>query len=113
MMLCMARHESPSGSRFLFDLHRHHSVLVMRDETSKKPFSCIAKEGVTQGCVLAIIGCALPMMPMMRALKHDYGNCNSLWHTDDGSSIGNFNNALSFLNVCVKLVQRAVTFLKR
>ena len=32
MMMWVARHEWPSGSRFLFNIYRHHSVLVMRGE---------------------------------------------------------------------------------
>ena len=30
MMMWLARHELPSGSRFMFNIYRHHSVLVMR-----------------------------------------------------------------------------------
>ena len=32
MMMWVARHEWPSGSRFLFNIYKHHSVLVMRGE---------------------------------------------------------------------------------
>ena len=46
MMVCIARHEWPSGSRFLFNMHRHHSVLVLRDETALKPCFCIVGKGL-------------------------------------------------------------------
>ena len=36
MMVYVARHEWPSGTRFLFNMYRHHSVLVMRGETASK-----------------------------------------------------------------------------
>ena len=69
MMACIVRHEWPSGSRFLFNMHRHHSVLVMRGETASKTVILHSKEGVTQGCPLSMVGYAILMLPMMQLLK--------------------------------------------
>ena len=36
MMLGVTRHEWPSRSRFLFNIYRHHTVLLMRGKSEKK-----------------------------------------------------------------------------
>ena len=38
MIFWVTRHEWPSGSRFLFNIYRHHTVLVMRGKSKKKTF---------------------------------------------------------------------------
>ena len=37
------------------------------------------------------------MMHVTRGLKNEYKDCDSLWHTNDGSAIGHFNN---IFNLC-------------
>ena len=36
MMLWVVRHKWPSGARFMFNIYRHQSVLVVRGESKKK-----------------------------------------------------------------------------
>ena len=43
------------GVPFLFNIYRHHTVLLMRGENKKEIF-CFSSEGATQGYPLAMIG---------------------------------------------------------
>ena len=45
MMVRIARCECPYGSRFLFNIHSHHSVLVARGEAASKIIFFHIKEG--------------------------------------------------------------------
>ena len=38
MMLWVVSHKWPSGARFMFNIYRHQSVLVVRGESKKKQF---------------------------------------------------------------------------
>ena len=112
MMLCVARHEWPSGARFLFNLYRHHSVLIMRGETAKMTITLHSKEGVTQGCPLSMIGYAILILPLIKQLKSEHVNGDSIWCADDGNAIGNLDTINSFLNDYVKLALHLVITLK-
>ena len=69
IMAHVARREWLSDSRFLFNTHRHHSVLVVRGETASITTFLHSKEGIAQGCTLAMVGHATLMLPMMQSLK--------------------------------------------
>ena len=60
-MLWTVRHEWPSGARFLFNVYRHHSALVIRNNNGIGAF-ILSKEGVTQGCPLAMFGYGLGVL---------------------------------------------------
>ena len=44
MMLWVVRHKWPSGARFMFNLYRHQSVLVVRGESKKKQFFLVVTD---------------------------------------------------------------------
>ena len=50
-----ARHIWPSGTRFIFNMYRHHAVLVMRSDKKVPIVFRQSKEGITHGCPLAIL----------------------------------------------------------
>ena len=68
-MLCVARHEWPSSSRFLFNMHRHHSVLVLRGKRKKDTVFLHSKEGVTQGCPLLMMAHSLLILLLIKKIK--------------------------------------------
>ena len=67
----------------------------------KKTIFLHSKEGVTQGCVLAMIGYGLNTLPMARKLKKEHPNCDSLWYADDGSVMDSHMDVHDFFkNLC-------------
>ena len=44
MMLWVVRHKWPSGARFMFNIYRHQSVLVVRGESKKKQFFLVVTD---------------------------------------------------------------------
>ena len=96
MMLYVARHEWPSGSRFLFNMYRHNSVLVLRGKRAKDAVFLHSKEGVTQGCPLSMVAYALLILPLIKQLKKEMPVANSMWFADDGSVANKFKGIASF-----------------
>lgn len=64
-MLWNVRHLWPSGSRFAFNMYKHHRILVMRGWDSY----LYSREGVTQGDPLAMLLYAIALLPMIDALE--------------------------------------------
>ena len=44
-----------AGTRFIFNMYRHHAVLVMRSDKKVPIVFRQSKEGITHGCPLAIL----------------------------------------------------------
>ena len=76
-MVWVARHEWPTGARFLFNMYRHHAILILRGETKKDAKMSSSKEGITQGYPLATTGYGLLVLPMIRPLKVEFSDINS------------------------------------
>ena len=95
LMLWNVRHEWPSGARFTFNCHRHWSTLFVRgsDGTATTTHS---EEGVTQGCPLAMFGCGILLLPLIRSLKREAKAIEQMWHADDSSGAGKFKNFVLF-----------------
>ena len=72
ILIWAARHEWPSGSRFLFDIYRHHTVLLMRGENKKETHFIFCSERASQICPLAMIGYGILLLPLIRKLKKEF-----------------------------------------
>ena len=64
-MVWATRHIWPTGARFLFNIYRHHAVLVMRGDKKSSTVFLHSKEGITQGCPLAMLGYGLLILPLI------------------------------------------------
>ena len=74
----MVRHEWHTCARFLFDMYRHHAILILRGGGDQKiPKMILSREGITQGCPLATTGYGLLVLPMIRPLKVEFSDINS------------------------------------
>ena len=97
-MVCTARHLWPSGARFLFNMYRRHAVLVMRGDNKGSTVFLHSKEGITQGCPLAMLGYILLLLPLIRVLKKEFSGVDSPWYADDGAAAGKIPRILAFFN---------------
>ena len=68
-MVWAARHIWPSGARFLFNMYRHHAVLVMRGDKKGSTVLLHSNEGITQGYTLTMLGYGLLILLLIRVLK--------------------------------------------
>ena len=69
MMTWAVRHLWPTGSRFVFNLHRHHSKTIMHGATAKRSFFLDCREGVSQGCPMSMTLYGLLLSPFITKLK--------------------------------------------
>jgi hypothetical protein len=81
-MLWTVCHEWAEGSRMAFNSYRHSAILVM-----------LSKEGVTQGCPLAMLLYGVALIPLARSLREAVPEAPQPWYADNlaiggqGSSI--------------------------
>ena len=67
-MLWTVRHLWPSGAMFAFNFYKHFAILVIRGKGTKDACIILSKEGVTQGCPLAMVLYAIGFLPLTK--KH-------------------------------------------
>ena len=72
MMIWVVRHKWPSGARFIFNIYRHPSVLVVRGESGKKIISLHNSEGSTQERPLATLGYGIFLLPLIIQLNRNF-----------------------------------------
>ena len=101
IMFWVVRHKWPSSARFMFNLYRHQSVLVVRCESKKKTIFLYSSEGSTQGCPLAMLGYGILLLPIIITLKTEIPEVKSPWYADDGAAAGTLKNInLFFKRLC-------------
>ena len=101
LMVWVAHHEWPTGARLLFNMYRHHVILILRGETKKDAKIILSKEGTTQGSPLATTDYGLLVLPMIRQLKVEFSDINSPWFVDDGVVVGKLERVINcFLRLC-------------
>ena len=79
VMVWVTRHLWLSGARFLFNVYIHWGTLVMRGKKKKETVFLFNKEGVPQGCPLAIAGYGLLILPLIRKLKKEFSDVEFPW----------------------------------
>eukprot|EP00978_Attheya_sp_CCMP212_P005533 scaffold12431_cov57-Attheya_sp.AAC.8 len=88
-MLWTVRHIWPSGARFLFNVYRHWSTLIIRG-VDGKALGIPSREGVTQGDPIAMMAYGLIMLPFIKQLKREHPNVSQPWYADDAGAGGKF-----------------------
>eukprot|EP00978_Attheya_sp_CCMP212_P001429 scaffold3002_cov64-Attheya_sp.AAC.2 len=88
-MLWTVRHIWPSGARFLFNVYRHWSTLIIRG-VDGKALGILSREGVTQGDPIAMVAYGLMMLPLIKQLKREHPDVSQPWYADDAGAGGKF-----------------------
>ena len=91
-------HKWPSGCRFVFNMYKHWSVLIVRNG-DKALVIIQSREGVRQGDPLAMIAYAILLLPLIRHLKREISLVEQPWYDDDAAAGGNFEGILEFLKM--------------
>ena len=72
---------------FYFNCYRHQSRLLVR-RPGLAPYVILSKEGVTQGCPLAMDIYGIGLLPMIERLREAEPDVLQPWFADDGSGYG-------------------------
>ena len=86
-MLWTIRHLWPSAARFSYNLYRHQAILVVRRCPDTATF-LLSREGVTQGCPLAMVHYGLALVPLARRIRDATTGGNLIGYADDKSFVG-------------------------
>jgi hypothetical protein len=86
-MLWVVRHEWPSRYRFVSNCCQHWAVLVLRSSQGATfAVLLLSREGVTQGCPLAMVAFGMAVTPLIRRLKREVQQVHQAWHGGDATS---------------------------
>jgi hypothetical protein len=85
------RHLWPSASRYMHNLYKHQSTLLVRDSLAGECHRLDSAEGMVQGCPMAMLGFAVGLLPMVRKLKEEAEELHlgQSFYADDGLGSGN------------------------
>ena len=86
-MLWTCRHPWAKGSRFLFNCYRHFIRLIVRRD-GDTPLIIYSEEGVTQGCVFAMLAYGIALLPLCEGLERDCPKVMQPRFADDGKLVG-------------------------
>lgn len=78
----------PAGARFCFNRYRHYHRTYVRTDPGKPPIIILRKEGLAQGCVLAMLIYGIALMPLCEELARAYPEVLRLWFADDAAKVG-------------------------
>ena len=102
-MLWTVRHLWPSGAQFAFNFYKHFAILVIRGKDSRSACIILSKEGVTQGCPLAMVLYAIGLLPLTKKLKRDLPDLFQPWYADDGAAGGKWDDILRWYEALADL----------
>jgi hypothetical protein len=63
----------------------------------------LSKEGVTQGCPLAMVAFGLAVMPLVRQLKREVHQVHQAWYADDAAADADFTSIKIFMERLIEL----------
>ena len=86
-MLWTVRHLWPSGSRFVFNCYRHHSLLILRRKNGSS-YTLQSREGCTQGDPLSMVIYGLTPVPLSKFLREQTPTVIQPFYADDLSFSG-------------------------
>ncbi|EJK58332.1 hypothetical protein THAOC_21556, partial [Thalassiosira oceanica] len=79
MLLDTVARRWPAGARFVFNRYRHYHRTYVRTDPGKPPIIILRKEGVAQGCVLAMLIYGISLMPLCEELAEEFPEILALW----------------------------------
>ena len=88
MLLDTVARRWPAAARFVFNRYRHHHRTYVRTDPGKPPIIILRKEGVAQGCVLAMLIYGINLMPLCEELAEEFPGVLELWFADDEANVG-------------------------
>ena len=88
MLLDTVARRWPAGARFVFNRYRHYHRTYVRTDPGKPPIIILRKEGVAQGCVLAMLIYGISLMPLCEELAEEFPEILALWFADDEGHVG-------------------------
>ena len=88
LMLWNVAHLWHKASRFIFNRYRHHNIVYVRRAPGEAPIIIHSKEGIAQGCGMAIQAYVIALLPLCRRMNEQLPGVLKPWYTDDATSIG-------------------------
>ena len=85
-----------TSARFMFNINRHQSVLVVRCKSKNNTISLYSSEWVRQRCPLTVVGCGILLLPLIAQLKSEFPKVKSPWYTNDGATAGTLKHVFYF-----------------
>jgi hypothetical protein len=96
-MLWAAGHLWPQARRFVFNIHRHDIICIVRTEPKKAMEIIHCSEGISQGGVLGMSLYGIATLPLARSMREAIPDALQPWFADDSSAVGTAEQAAQCL----------------
>ena len=101
-MLWHVRHRWPMGARYAFNCYRYAAQLVVR-RPQTSGYVILSKEGVTQGCPLAMLLYGLALVPLAEDLREEVPGVVQPWYADDAAMAGRASEVSLLMEALTRL----------
>ena len=88
LMLWNIAHLWNKASCFILNRYRHHNIVCVCRAPSQAPIIIHSKEGIAQGCDMAIRANGIALLPLCRRMNEELTGVPKPWYADDALSIG-------------------------
>ena len=101
-MLWHVRHRWPMGARYAFNCYRYAAQLVVR-RPQTAGYVVLSREGVTQGCPLAMLLYGLALSSLAEELRAAVPGVVQPWYADDAAMAGRASEVSSLMEALTRL----------
>ncbi|KAL7546005.1 hypothetical protein ACHAWF_009350 [Thalassiosira exigua] len=84
----MVFHYWERGSRFAFNLYRHHNILPVQDKAGRPPIIILSCKGVAQDCIFWMFLYGIGLMPLCEGSRNHVAQSIQTWFSDDLGATG-------------------------
>ena len=87
-MLWTVHHLWRPASRFVFNIHRHDIICIVRTSPGQEAKVLHSREGITQGGVMGMTLYGIATTPLAKQMRSDIPEALVPWYADDSSAVG-------------------------
>jgi len=87
-MLWAVHHLWRMAGRFVFNIHRHNIICIVRTSLGQEAKVLLSQEGITQGGVMGMILYGIATTPLAKQMRSDIPEALLPWYADDSSAVG-------------------------
>ena len=88
LMLWTVQHRWASASRFVFNVHRHDILCIVRTSPGQEAKTLLSREGITQGGVMGLTIYGIATMPLVERMRVALPTTLVPWYADDSGAVG-------------------------
>ena len=92
-ILWTVHHLLRKASQFVFNIHRHDIICIVRTSPGQEAKVLHSREGITQGGVMGMTLDGIATTPLAKQMRSDIPEALVPWYADDSGAVGKSSDA--------------------